>query len=107
MSCSFGVSPRPLIGLPFSSSAVCLLMLTLSECRSLTFFATTTPCALRQGPLPMRSRAFTPGAPVAPAPGVALTYAFQLPCLEPAALASRSEERRVGQEWRSRMAAYH
>src|SRR5205085_8926825 len=45
MSCSFGVSPRPLIGWPFSSSAVCLLMLLLAECRSLTLRATMVPLA--------------------------------------------------------------
>src|SRR5690242_6853827 len=85
MSCSFGWSPRPLIGWPFSSSAVCLLMLACSECRSSRFFATITPFALYQGPLPMRSRALTPASP----PGSAvLRYAFQLLCVDPAALAS-------------------
>src|SRR5436305_4121237 len=85
MSCSFGCSPRPLIGWPFSSSAVCLLMLTPSECRSSMLFATITPFALYQGPLPMRSRALTPRSP----PGnQVLRYAFQLVCCDPAALAS-------------------
>src|SRR6267142_1509879 len=85
MSCSFGCSPRPLIGSPFSDSAVCLLMFALSECRSSRFFATTTPLALRHGPLPMRSRAFTPASP----PGSqVLKYAFQFTCFEPALFAS-------------------
>src|SRR5918996_3252381 len=34
MSCSFGLSPRALIGSPFSLRAVSLLMLTFSEWRS-------------------------------------------------------------------------
>src|SRR5262245_40520392 len=84
MSCSFGVSPRPLIGWPFSSSAFCLLILLLAECRSATLVATTTPLALRHGPLPMRSRALTPAAPFG---SVVLRYAFQLVRLEPASLA--------------------
>src|SRR6185503_11855040 len=88
MSCSFGVSPRTLTCSPFSVSAVSLLMLALAECRSATFFATITPLALYQGPLPMRSRAFSPGAPVAPAPGVLLRYACQLVRFEPAFCAS-------------------
>src|SRR6185295_18567403 len=66
MSCSFGVSPRTLTRSPFSVSAVSLLMLTFAECSSPTFFATITPLALYQGPLPIRSRAFSPAAPVAP-----------------------------------------
>src|SRR5882672_4318842 len=85
MSCSFGVSPRPFTFLPFSVSAVSLLMLALPECSSDTLFATTTPFALRHGPLPMRSRAFTPASP----PGsVVLRYACQLVAFAPAALAS-------------------
>src|SRR2546423_14612817 len=75
MSCSFGVSPRPLTISPFSVRAVCLVTLFLfGECRAVTLWATTTPLALRQGPLPMRSRALTPASP----PGNAvLRYAFQ------------------------------
>src|SRR5205823_10832371 len=85
MSCVFTASPRPLTTSPFSVSAVCLLMLLPAECRSSTLLATTTPLALRHGPLPMRSRAFTPASP----PGaVVLRYAFQLMRLEPAAPAS-------------------
>src|SRR5258706_599622 len=85
MSCSFGLSPRPLIGSPFSESAVSFVMFALSECSSATFFATTTPLALRHGPLPTRSRALTPASP----PGSeVLRYAFQLLCFEAAALAS-------------------
>src|SRR3569832_1641593 len=41
------------------SGAVSLLMLFASECRSATLRAMSTPFALYQGPLPMRSRAFT------------------------------------------------
>src|SRR6185436_2615889 len=85
MSCSFGVSPRPLTISPFSVSAVSLLILPLPECSSATLLATTTPLALRHGPLPMRSRALTPASP----PGaVVLRYAFQPVIFEPAALAS-------------------
>jgi hypothetical protein len=58
MSCLFGESPRPFTGSPFSVSPVCLLMFGLA-CNSLAFFAITSPLALRQGPLPMRSFAFT------------------------------------------------
>src|SRR5262249_24816296 len=64
MSCSFGVSPRPFTGSPFSVRAVSLLILALAECRSPRLFATTTPFALRQGPFPLRSRALTPAAPL-------------------------------------------
>src|SRR5215510_372503 len=85
MSCMFTASPRPLTVSPFSVSAVCFVMLTASECRSSTFFATITPFALYQGPLPIRSPAFTPASP----PGsVVLRYARQLVRVEPAALAS-------------------
>ena len=56
----FGVSPRPLTTSPFSVSAVCLLRL-FAPCSSVTFWATTTPLALRHGPVPMRSRALTAG----------------------------------------------
>src|SRR5262249_34196144 len=63
MSCMFTASPRPLTVSPFSVSAVCFVILTASECRSSTFFATITPFALYQGPLPIRSRAFTPASP--------------------------------------------
>src|SRR5215204_2706560 len=85
MSCSFGVSPRPLTGSPFSVSAVCLVMLAASECRSAALLATTAPLAFCHGPLPMRSRALTPASP----PGaVVLRYAFQSVRFEPAALAS-------------------
>src|SRR5215831_20726688 len=81
-------SPRPLTVSPFSVSAVCFVMLTASECRSSTFFATMTPFTLYQGPLPIRSRAFTPGSP----PGsVVLRYARQLVRVEPAALASERQ----------------
>src|SRR5207244_10770363 len=74
MSCMFTASPRPLTASPFSVSAVCLLMLLLEECRSSTLLATVTPLALRHGPLPMRSRAFTPASP---AGNVVLRYARQ------------------------------
>jgi hypothetical protein len=85
ISCWFGWSPRPLIGWPFSSSAVSLVTLALPEWSSATLFATTTPFALRHGPLPMRSRALVPASP----PGwVVLRYAFQFVRLEPASLAS-------------------
>ena len=87
-SCMFTASPRPLTVSPFSVSAVCFVMLTASECRSSTFFATMTPFALYQGPLPIRSRAFTPASP----PGsVVLKYARQLVRVEPAALASERQ----------------
>src|SRR5581483_5977151 len=88
MSCTFTGSPRPLIVSPFSESAVCLLMLTLSECRSSTLFATITPLALCHGPLPMRSRALTPASPPV---SVVLRYARQLVSVEPAALASAAQ----------------
>src|SRR3989441_12492855 len=85
MSCMFTASPRPLTTSPFSVSAVCLLMLLPAECRSSTLLATVTSLALRHGPLPMRSRAFTPASP----PGnVVLKYACQFVYAEPAALAS-------------------
>src|SRR5437879_5815189 len=88
MSCSFGVSPRPLTISPFSVKAVCLLRLLCSECRSLTLFATTTPFAFRHGPLPMRLRASAPWSP----PGkVVLRYARQLVAFAPAALASAAQ----------------
>src|SRR5882762_6886170 len=61
----FGVSPRPLTTSPFSESEVCLVRLLPAECRSATSLATTTPLAFFHGPLPMRSRAFTAGAPLA------------------------------------------
>src|SRR5947207_9954140 len=63
ISCWFGVSPRPLIGLPFSSSAVSLLTLFLSLCRSATLAAISTPLAFDHGPLPIRSLALTPPWP--------------------------------------------
>src|SRR4051812_17671188 len=44
-------------------------------CSSSTSFATTTPFALRHGPLPIRSRAFTAACPSAP---VVLRYARQV-----------------------------
>src|SRR5438309_2926518 len=85
ISCMFTASPRPLTTSPFSVKAVCLLMLLRAECRSCTLLATTTPLALRHGPLPIRSRAFTPASP----PGnVVVKYARQFVYGEPAALAS-------------------
>ena len=63
MSCMLTGSPRPLTTSPFSVRAVFLLMWTLAECRSSTFWATTSPLAFRHGPLPTRSRALTPAAP--------------------------------------------
>src|SRR5438046_898546 len=88
MSCSFGVSPRPLTISPFSFKAVCLLRLLCSECRSLTLFATTTPLAFCHGPLPMRLRASVPASP----PGkVVLRYARQFVAFAPAALASAAQ----------------
>ena len=59
MSCMLGVSPRILIGSPFSSSAVALLILLLALCRSSTLVAMTAPLAFCHGPLPIRSRALT------------------------------------------------
>ena len=59
-----GVSPRPLMTSPFSESAVCLVRL-LAPCNSATSLATTTPFEFCHGPLPIRSRAFTAGAPSA------------------------------------------
>src|ERR1700761_6105620 len=60
MSCWFGVSPRTLVGSPFSLSPFALLICELVW-RSSTFLAISTPLALTHGPLPMRSRALTPG----------------------------------------------
>src|SRR5258708_12544742 len=63
MSCSFGVSPRPLIGSPFSVGPVCFVMFALSECRSPTFFATPTPLPLPHHPLPTPSPPPPPPSP--------------------------------------------
>jgi hypothetical protein len=63
MSCWLGFSPLPVMTSPFSVSAVFLLRLFLAECSCATLLAITTPLALRHGPLPMRSRAFTPASP--------------------------------------------
>jgi len=88
MSCVFTASPRPLTVSPFSVRAVALVTLLASECSSSTLLATTTPLAFCHGPLPMRSRAFTPASP----PGaVVLKYAFQLVLAAPAALASAAQ----------------
>src|SRR4029450_13499997 len=91
MSWRLGVSPTPLIVSPFSFVAGTLVMLlprraasSVSPCRSATFWATRAPLALYQGPVPMRSRAFTAGCPLA---ALALTYACPLLVL-PAAVAS-------------------
>src|SRR5689334_4882590 len=81
MSCLFGVSPRPLTTSPFSVSDVCLPSLFV-PCNSSRLFATTSPFALRQGPLPIRSRALT-----APGPCV-LRYACHVLSPAPAAAAS-------------------
>jgi hypothetical protein len=62
MSWRLGLSPMPLFTSPFSVSAVCLVRL-LSPCSSATSLAMITPLAFIQGPLPMRSRAFTAPAP--------------------------------------------
>src|SRR4030095_12717965 len=59
-----GVSPRPLMTSPFSLSALCLVR-PLAPCNSATSLANTAPLALFHGPLPMRSRALTAGAPSA------------------------------------------
>ena len=60
MSCWFGVSPRPLFTVPFSVSEFSLpTLVAASLWRSATFCAISTPLALYQGPLPMRSLAFT------------------------------------------------
>jgi len=59
MSWRFGVSPRPLTPAPVSSSAVCLLMLLPSPWRAATLSAILSPFALCQGPLPIRSFAFS------------------------------------------------
>src|SRR5215475_12636142 len=88
MSCVFTGSPRPLTASPFSVSAFSLLILLDAEWRLSTFMATTTPLLFCHGPLPMRSRAFTPASP----PGaVVLKYAFQLVLVAPAALASAAQ----------------
>src|SRR5689334_7103532 len=73
MSCMFGLSPAPLTTSPRSVSAVCLVRLLL-PCSSLRLLPITTPLALRHGPVPMRSRAFTAGPP---APACVLRYARQ------------------------------
>ena len=54
-----GVSPRPLMTAPVSSSAVCFVRLLASPCREATSSAIFSPLALYQGPAPMRSLAFT------------------------------------------------
>ena len=84
MSCWFGVSPTPFTTVPFSVSAVSFLRLLLSEWRSSTLFAMTTPFAFVHGPLPIRSFAFTAGCPAAAA---ALRYARQVRLPAPAAAA--------------------
>src|SRR5204863_6496521 len=61
ISCWFGVSPRTLVGSPFSLRPFALLIWAL-VCRSFTSLAMTTPLAFCHGPLPMRSRALVPGA---------------------------------------------
>src|SRR5882757_9371726 len=66
MSCMFGLSPRTLIGCPFSSSALALLILLFALCRSGTLVAMTAPLAFCHGPLPIRSRALTAFAPPRP-----------------------------------------
>ena len=58
-----GSSPRPLTISPLSFNWVCFVRL-LSPRRFSTLDATSTPWALYQGPLPMRSRALTPVVPV-------------------------------------------
>src|SRR4051812_19448821 len=75
MSWTFGVSPTPFTGMPFSVSA-CVLLIWLrsrmmSPCRSGTVAAIIAPFALCHGPVPMRSRALM-GRPSGP---VALRYA--------------------------------
>src|SRR3954447_25711904 len=82
MSCWLGVSPRTLVGSPFSLSPVSLLILLLSLCRSSTFCAMTTPLAFFHGPGPMRSRALR-GPPCAAA--LVLRYARQVLLPAPAA----------------------
>src|SRR4051812_20580855 len=60
MSCSLGVGEPchwPLILLPLSSRNRSAS--PVSACRASISAATSTPCALYQGPLPMRSRACT------------------------------------------------
>src|SRR6266550_320112 len=85
MSCLFGVSPRPGSASPFSVSAVALLILFLSLCRSATLLAMRTPLALYQGPLPIRSRALIVGWPADP---FSLRYACHVLPPAPAAVAS-------------------
>ena len=85
MSCSFGVSPRPLTTAPFSVSAVCLLRLLLAPCRSATSLAMTSPLAFFHGPLPMRSLALTAGADP---DACVLRYARQVRSPAPTAAAS-------------------
>src|ERR1051325_5541311 len=62
---------RLLTDSPFAVSAVSKLMFGFA-CSSSTSFAITTPFALRHGPFPIRSRAFTAACPPSP---LALRYA--------------------------------
>src|SRR5262249_47772064 len=88
MSCVLTGSPLPLMTSPCSVNGFCFVTLAEAECRSSTLLATTTPLAFCHGPLPIRSRAFTPASP----PGsVVLRYARQLVAVAPAALASAAQ----------------
>src|SRR4051812_8738205 len=57
----FGELPRPAGIRLFSVSAVSLVHFGLGPCRSSTLEAISTPRTLYQGPVPIRSRASTPG----------------------------------------------
>ena len=64
MSCIFTASPAPADGLTLlAQGGLLVVRLMASECRSSTSLATTTLLAFCQGPLPIRSRALTPGSP--------------------------------------------
>jgi len=86
ISCSFGVSPRPLTISPFSSEAVCVLTLLCSECRSLALFATTTPLAFCHGPCQCGCARHA----LSPPGNAVLRYARQLVGLAPAAWRARA-----------------
>src|ERR1051326_2966120 len=90
MSWVFGVSPLPLTTPPFSVSEFSLLSPLWSLCKSATLSATFTPLALYHGPLPIRSRALTPGFPSF---GEVLRYACHSTFLVPAASASAAQWR--------------
>src|SRR4029434_7348935 len=88
MSCSTGDGDPahcPLIRRPFSSMRSAAL--PVRECSSSRFLATSTPLALRQGPMPIRLRAST-GLPPLAGSWSALRYARQSWPPAPAAVAN-------------------